>query len=330
MRIAVIGTGAMGSLFSARLTPFVTTFMFGTWPEQVATLRRQPLRLIQPDGSEIQEWINVNDDLSQVPAVDLALVVVKCWQTRRAASNTAKLLAPGGLALTLQNGLGNIEILADALGPARASLGVTSEGATMLAPGTVRHAGHGTTHIVSSPSTAKNLEYLVELLRSAGFVTELVDDSDSLVWGKLAVNTGINPLTALLDVRNGFLAKNPTAKALMVDAARETESVAKAQGIELPYTSAAQRTIEVAEATAENVSSMLQDIRRGMPTEIDAISGAVIDYARQLSIHTPVNEALHLLVKTKISGEEWRTKLSELEPALRWRFESLAVLEESR
>ena len=147
---------------------------------------------------------------------------------------------------------------------------------------------------------------LAALLRQAGFTTHLVEHVDSLVWGKLAVNAGINPLTALLNVPNGYLAQDPRARRIMMAAAAETAAVAAAQGIPLPYASAPQRALAVAQATAANHSSMLQDVRQGRPTEIEAICGAIARVGQQWSVPTPVNTALWRLVKalenSKIDG----------------------------
>ena len=126
------------------------------------------------------------------------------------------------------------------------------------------------------------------------------NEADSLLWGKLAVSCGINSLTALLRVPNGELLKRPTATALMVRAANECTAVAHARGIRLPFPDAAARAREVAERTATNRSSMLQDILRGARTECDAINGAIAAEGRRLGIPTPVNEILWQLVQAAI------------------------------
>jgi 2-dehydropantoate 2-reductase len=138
---------------------------------------------------------------------------------------------------------------------------------------------------------------VANLFNQAGLTTHLVDNVDGLVWGKLAVSCGINPLTALLGVPNGFLAENESAKQVMMAAARETAVVAQTLDITLPFPDAGQRALEVAQATAANHSSMLQDISRGAPTEIEAICGAVIKYGRNAHIPTPINEKLLQLVR---------------------------------
>ena len=200
------------------------------------------------------------------------------------------------MALTLQNGLGNLQVLEDAIGPDRAALGVTTSGATLIGPGQVRVGGAGPTYVAHHP----RLESLVDTLDSAGFEMHAATDLESLIWGKLAVNAGINALTALLEVPNGELLERDHARTLMNEAASETAEVARAQGLELPYDDPSRHVEEVARRTAENESSMLQDIRRGAPTEVDAINGAVAREGKRQDVPTPVNWVLWNLVRAKV------------------------------
>jgi 2-dehydropantoate 2-reductase len=197
------------------------------------------------------------------------------------------------VALTLQNGMGNREKLAKALGARRVTLGVTTIGANLVGAGRVRPAGEG----VISLSVHSRLSPLTEMLRRAGFVVEAAPDPDALLWGKLVINAAINPLTALLGVPNGALLERPTARALMVSVAREAAAVAVAQGLHLPYPDPVVAVETIARRTATNRSSMLQDIQRGAPTEIDAICGAIVTAGESTGVPTPVNRTLWQLVK---------------------------------
>jgi len=302
LNIAVFGVGALGTLFGSRLSPLANVTLFGNWPEQVDALRQNGLTVTQSDGSQTHHFLQATNDLNEMHPADIALILVKSHQTARAARQAANVLKPAGLAITIQNGLGNQKKLAEAVGPARAAIGITAQGATVLGPGQLRHAGNGPTHLALLPGRERQLEQVTELFNAAGLETTLVDHADSLVWGKLAINAGINPLTALLEVPNGALDEDETLRQIMSAAAIEVAAVAAAQGIELPYPDAARRTIEVAEATANNRSSMLQDISRGTPTEIEAISGAVVRYGQRLGVATPVNNFLWQMVNDKEAG----------------------------
>ncbi len=302
LNIAIFGVGAMGSLFGSRLHELAQVTLIGNWAEQLETVRREGLTLTYPDGQQTRHTLRLTNNLAEVPPADLALILVKSHQTARAAGQAAQVLKPDGLAITLQNGLGNLELVAEAVGPQRAGLGITAQGATMLAPGQLYHAGQGPTHLARLPGREKQLAEIVALFNTAGLETSLVDNADSLVWGKLAINAGINPLTALLEVPNGALAENENWQEVMSAAANEVARIAAAQGIHLPYADAARRAAEVSQATASNRSSMLQDVSRHAPTEIEAISGAVVRFGKRLGIPTPVNQLLLDLVKAKEEG----------------------------
>ncbi len=298
--LLIVGTGAMACLFAARLSAAgVQVTMLGSWPEGLQAIRQRGVRVVEPDGQEKAYPVLAVDNPAACPAARHALVLVKAWQTERAAGQLAGCLAADGLALTLQNGLGNREKLAQALGEARVAQGATTSGATLLAPGRVRPAGEGKIILGEHPG----LDPLADLLRQAGFAVECVPDPSSALWGKLVINTAINPLTAILGVPNGALVERPSARLLMAAAAREAASVAVRRGIQLPYEDPAAEAEAVARRTAENFSSMLQDVRRSAPTEIEAICGAIVQAGEEVQFPTPINQALRLLVKA-ISEEE--------------------------
>ncbi len=294
--ILLVGTGALATLFAARLSEAgYSVSMLGTWKEGIEALRQNGARLIDADGKERQFEVRATEDPREYTGAKHALVLVKAWQTERAARQLRECLAdaPRGLVVTLQNGLGNRETLAQSLGADRVALGTTTAGATLLGPGLAKMGGEG----IISLERHQALGPLEAALRSAKFNVQIVEDAQSLVWGKLVVNAAINPLTALLRVRNGELLERPSARELMGALARETAQVAYAEKINLPFTDPVQTAEEVARKTAANYSSMLQDVLRGAPTEIDAICGAVVKTALKHKIGAPVNWAFWQLVK---------------------------------
>ena len=315
----------MGCLFAARLTGLTELMLFGRWKEQLSALASQGLLLIHQDGSQTRHAVNASEHITDIYAFDVVLVLVKGWQSQRAAEVSKKLIRENGLVLTLQNGLGNLEILAKSVGKERTVQGVTSEGATLIKPGVVRHAGAGITYLAKTKETEQRLTVFANLLRKAKFDTHLIASPESLIWGKLAVNAGINPLTGLLQVPNGYLAINAVARSLMNKAAKETEAVASAQNIVLPYADAAEQALQVAQATATNRSSMAQDVARGAPTEIDSICGAIVRFGRELHISTPVNQALLQLIRIQIDQGNWLEEIDSLPLEIRDEFRSLAI-----
>jgi len=256
-------------------------------------LKEHGIRVVE--GERVVSYpVKAVSDPSLLDPFRLALVLVKSWQTPRAGEHLAEGLVPEGIALSLQNGLGNRETLARILGRERTAQGVTTTGATLLGPARVRPGGEGEISIGKHP----RIMPLVEMLQQAGFAVEIVDDVDSLIWRKLLINVGINPLTAILGVTNGQLVESASALTLMARAVEEVQGAAAAEGVDLGMSDPLGDVKHVAVNTAGNTSSMLQDVRRGAPTEIDAICGEVCRAAEKHGKAAPVNRALMLLVKS--------------------------------
>ena len=296
MRITIVGAGAMGSLFGGMLSRVADVSLLDPWAEHVAAIRRDGLSIADPSG-DVVATLQATTDPSEIGPTDLAIIFVKSHRTEWASETAARFLKPGGLALTLQNGLGNRDVIARVLGEQRAWQGTTAHGATMLGPGHVRHAGKGPTHVEDKAGHRDQIHEIATLFGQAGIETQVSADVESLLWGKLVINVGINALTALLRVRNGVLNEADGPRALMDQAVEEAVQVALAKGVKLPYDDPRQRVREVAVATGANLSSMLQDVLRGSPTEIDVINGVIVRQARELGIPAPVNESLTALIK---------------------------------
>jgi len=292
--ILLVGTGALATLFAARLGQAGhSVSMLGTWKQGLQALRENGARIVDADGNERAYQVHATDDPREVSGAKFAIVLVKSWQTERAAHQLKLALADDGHALTLQNGLGNRETLTRDLGTGRVSLGVTTTGATLLAPGLVRTGGEGTISIEQNQALAP----LEAALRSSNFNLQIVEDAQSLIWGKLVINAAINPLTALLRIPNGELLARPVVRKMMASLARETAEVAAAEHVSLPFSNPVSAVEDVARKTAKNHSSMFQDVRRGAPTEIDAICGAVTKRAELHGIDTPFNRTCWRLVR---------------------------------
>ena len=321
MKIGIIGAGAMGSLLGFYLCQQAEVWLLDPWREHVAAIRSTGLQC-ERDGVVQTRRPRATRDPAEIGGCGAVLVLVKAHQTAWAAEQARALLKddgrrmkdetaatslassiilhpsslPSSLVVTLQNGVGNRELLAAALGEERVGQAVTALGATLLGPGHVRHAGQGKTVFGAAPDRA-TAQALAELFGACGLPAELTDDLDALVWGKLVVNVGINALTALLRVPNGALAETPEARDLVAAAVAEAVAVAAARGVALPYDDPLAHVLAVARATGANRSSMLQDALRGSPTEIATINGAVAREGARLGVPTPVNRMLAALVE---------------------------------
>ena len=296
--ILLVGTGALATLFAARLSEAGHgVHMLGTWQKGLAELKQHGARMVDANGNERTFQVHATDDPREVSGAKFAIVLVKSWQTARVARQLKESLASDVHALTLQNGLGNLETLALDLGMGRVSMGVTTTGATLVGPGLVRAGGEGVISIEQNQA----LGPLETALRSSNFNLQIVADAQSLIWGKLVINAAINPLTALLQVPNGELLSHPKARRMMGELARETAEVAEAEHVDLPFSNPVSAAEDVARKTATNLSSMFQDVRRGAPTEIDAICGAVMQMGQKHGIRTPYNKACWTMVRASVS-----------------------------
>jgi 2-dehydropantoate 2-reductase len=301
--VVILGTGAMACLFGARLARFAAArvTLVGTWQAGLDQIAAHGLRLEDESGDwrAPAEARRLGQDAG---SADLVLVLVKSQQTQAIAPWAARCEGP---ILTLQNGLGNGALLAAAAGKARVLLGTTTAGARLLGPAHVRTSSLGLTSVESAPAAVQ----VVQLLRDAGFPAAETSAIHARLWRKLAANCAINALSALRGVPNGALLGSAQNRSRLEAAAREVAAVAAALGFPLDQ-DGAEIALEVARATAGNRSSMLQDLERGVATEIDALNGAVVREGRRVGVPTPVNEALW----TEILARQGTPAVTALQP----------------
>jgi 2-dehydropantoate 2-reductase len=299
MKIGIVGAGAMGSLFGGRLARAgQEVLLYDIYREHVEAMRR--------DGLVIEDLASGRQDVCHPGAttaaedledVEILIIFVKSAATEAVALQFSGTTGGEAIAVTMQNGLGNEGILKEHFGEGRTAAGVTSQGATFLGPGRIRHAGRGPTHLCMSDRNNEKLQDFVDALNVAGLETDLEENIDDLIWSKLIINVGINALTALTGLPNGRLLDFPDTKALMADLVAEAVAVAEKKGVRLTYDDPLQMVYQVAEKTGGNRSSMLQDFDRKRPSEIDFINGAIVREAEALGLEVPVNRTLTRLVR---------------------------------
>ena len=295
MHVVVFGAGSLGSLLGGLLARAHEVTLVG---------REEHVRAVRADGLRVTGAVDLTahpEARTDPPAsADLVLVAVKAFDTADAARALAA-MDDAGVVLSLQNGMGNEETLAATL-PWPVLAGTTDFGAERTGPGVVRCNGVGAVTLGppeggESPAARRAGEGFQE----AGLDTTVTDDMPRRLWTKLAVNAGVNPVTALARVDNGAVLAEPLAGTARA-AARETASVATAAGVDLDPEAAVAAMEGVARDTAGNVSSMRQDVEAGRPTEVGAINGYVVE---QASESVPVNRTLAALLdgrETEKSG----------------------------
>jgi 2-dehydropantoate 2-reductase len=306
MKIVVVGPGAMGCLFAAFLSkslPAGRQGRAGIWlldkdEERVAKINQQGIILEGISGSW-QAQVKVTKDANEIQVADLIIIAVKSYDTKEAIMHAKSLVGENTGVLTLQNGIGNIEIISEVVGSDKVIGGVTNEGATLLDIGHIRHAGRGETVIGridgKIPVVMRSIR---EIFNKVGFETRISRDIKGLLWSKLIINAGINALTAVTRLNNGRLIEFDGTRKTLREAVTEATRIAKRKRIKIIYDDPLAKVEAVCEATSGNVSSMLQDVLKKKRTEIDFINGVIVRQGQELNIPTPVNSVLTDLVKT--------------------------------
>ncbi len=295
MHLAVLGAGAIGSVFAGMLSTDHAVTLVGHETDHLRAIQEEGLELTDPEGNSSTHQMAATTDHGSVADSDLLLVAVKSYDTRQAMDDVAEHVGDTPV-LTLQNGLGNVERICEFVRAKQVLGGTTTNGAYVPAPGHVKHTGWGHTAIgrMWGPNDGF-VEAVAEAFRSVGFETTVESDIERAIWEKVVVNVGINPATALARVPNGYLVTEPPGERLLESAVREAERVAEAEGIEISMDPVA-RTRAVAEDTGPNHSSMLQDVQSGSKTEIRALNGAIVDRAAEHGIEAPVNRTVTDLI----------------------------------
>ena len=296
-RVAVVGAGAVGCYYGGMLARAGVAVTLIGRPAHVDAMARDGLRLTTAAFDE-HVAVQASADVAAVAAAGLVLVCVKSTDTDATAAQLAPHLAPGACVLSLQNGVDNASRLQAIVGRpvAPAVVYVASE---MGGPGHVRHMGRGEL-VIPSDIGADGRSFtsadLVALFARAGVPVELSDNVIGALWSKLVLNCGYNAMSAITDIPYGRLVQLPGVAQTIRSVVLECLAVADALRITIPgdVFAAVER---IAATMPHQVSSTCQDLRRGKPSEIDHLNGFVANEGDRLGIATPVNRALHALVK---------------------------------
>ncbi|MGE4413644.1 MAG: ketopantoate reductase family protein [Candidatus Caldatribacteriota bacterium] len=299
MKITIVGAGAMGSLFGGLLAESGNeVLLIDIWQEHVDAINNKGLWIEGLSGDRFIKIKAATKASKTGGSSDLLIVFVKSYHTETAAKNISSLVGENTAILTLQNGLGNFEILSDILGYQKVVAGTTSYGATILGPGRVRHAGVGPTAIGElDGKITPRLKEIAQLFNEAGIKTETTNNVIGLIWSKLLINVGINALGAILQVKNGALIRGEHTLKLQRVLLEEALEVARKKKIELTHQNMIEEVTQICEKTRDNLNSMLQDVLKKRKTEIDFINGAIVREGEKLNLSTPANQIITELIK---------------------------------
>ncbi len=286
----------MGCLHAAALAEGgVRVGLLDHRPERAARIAQRGV-VVERDGEQTTVPVPCSIDARDFHPAGLAIILVKAYDTEEATRHALPALDEAASALTLQNGLGNYERIAELVSPARVLAGTTTTGATLLGEGHVREAGRGFTQVGSPGGVEHRAREAVALLLRAGIDCEATSRVDDILWAKAIVNAAVNPLTALTGLRNGVLVELPELREELRAVAEEAAKVARMSGA-FVHEDIAGLVEDICRQTAQNRSSMLQDVSAGRRTEIDYINGEIARRADERGVPAPLCRMLTALVQ---------------------------------
>lgn len=294
MRFIVFGAGGVGSVVAAKLSRHHDVALVGR-DDHVQAIREKGLELRGKTEMVAKDLVAVRraDELDEEPP-PVILVTVKAYDSP-VARDALKVFWKTAVFVSLQNGLGNEEVLAERA--SRVLSAVVNQGAIFLEPGVVYHAGERDTYFGPFAGTeAEDAERVAAAFVEAGMAAEAVPDVERRLWEKTVLNAAVNPVAALLGLRSGELIDEATLRILR-SIVEESVAIAKASGIGVEVDDVMKAIDGIARATPDNKPSMLQDLERGKRTEIDAINGALVERAERSGLPAPLNDLLTRLVR---------------------------------
>jgi 2-dehydropantoate 2-reductase len=301
MKIAVLGGGgAMGGLFGGWLARSGNDVaLIDVSKSAIESINGNGVRIEEKSGESATISVKATNSPEAVGPVDVIINFVKCYHTEAAVRSALPMIGPDTAVLSLQNGWGNADRIAEVVGRERVLVGLTYHSATLLAPGHVRHPGTGMTYLGElGGETTPRLRAVADALKRAGFEVSVSPRILDEVWKKLALNVCTLPTAPLLRFSADQLNQHDGTRAMMRGLLGEVGSVARAQGIHLDEAENWQAITTLLDRAVGARGSMVQDVEAGRPTEIDVINGAIVDAGARHNIATPLNNSMVWMIKS--------------------------------
>ena len=299
MKIGIIGAGAMGCLYACLLSEKNNVTLFDVSQNVVNAINADGIVCGTPDGKEKTFHVAAALSGSAKSPFDLVILFVKDMVSEAALAGNRALIGSETTLLSLQNGMGNLEIMEKFAPSAQILLGTTKHNCVCTAPGRIYHSGAGITHIGSPAGSRAPAEKVAAAFAACGVEADVCDNVNHLLWEKLFVNMTINPVTALLDSTIGIIASDSHARALSAALIKEAAAVAAADGEAFDPDEVFANLMKTAELLTTGKASMCQDMERGKRTEIDFINGAVVRLGKKYGVPTPCHETVVNLIHAK-------------------------------
>lgn len=292
MRIAVLGCGAMGGLFSAYLSRHNDVTVIDVNPGLVAKINAEGMKVREPDGRVDTYHPRAVLSTAGMGPVDLVVIFVKAMFSESALAKNRGIIGPDTCLMTLQNGSGHEEILGKFVDEAHVVIGTTQHNANVSQPGVSNHGGSGITHIGCITGDVKRLQPLADTFTACGLEADVSDQVQKMIWNKMFTNVSASALTGALQVPMGFIVQNENAWDLCRRLIREAVDVAAAMGMTFDYDEKVAEVRRVCENSPAGLTSIYADIHRGRRTEVDFISGSVVRAAHKCGVPAPSHEFL--------------------------------------
>jgi 2-dehydropantoate 2-reductase len=304
VKIAIVGTGAMGSVYAGLLASAGhEVWAVDPWQEHVEAIRKRGLRVEGASGDRVVR-IGATTDAAEVGEAELVVIATKAMNVEAASESARVLVGPETLVLSIQNGLGGPDLAAAILGEERVAVGVAGGfGASIVEPGHVHHHGLELIRLGErkGPATPR-IEAVSQVWRQAGFNVQVYDDIDRLVWEKLICNVTFSGPCAVLACTIGEVIADPHAWTVASQCGQEAFQVAGALGVSLGFDDPVSYVRDFGLRMPGARPSMLLDLMAGRPSEIDFINGAIPRAARELGVATPFNDVITAVVKALEAG----------------------------
>lgn len=302
MRIAVIGAGAMGSIYGGHLSQQNEVILVDTNQQVVEQINKNGL-LVDENGTTVCYQPKALCDTSEEKPVDLVILFVKALFSRAALENNSALIGPDTRLMTLQNGAGHEDLLKEFVSEDRVIIGTTEDNGAVLGLGHVRRGGTGVTNVgMLTEDRDGFLDRLKENFDSCGFGVRIHENIQYLIWDKLFTNVSLSALTGILQVDMGYIAADEYAWKLCCQLIHETILTAAAAGLEFDEEAVKEKVRKTSLNNPQGCTSIRADLRDGRRTEVDTISGAVVRAASRYGVDVPG----HTFVVNLVHGMEGR------------------------
>jgi 2-dehydropantoate 2-reductase len=302
MEIAIVGAGVLGSIFGGLfLEKGFNVTLIEVLQERVRLIDKEGLWLQWPDGERTHSSISITSKVDEVGVKDVVMIAVKGYHTRSAIESAMPMIGDDTIVLSVQNGLGNLEVIVETVGPKRVVGGITAHSGMPVSMNEVRYVGGLGPLLVIGPYdgvSRPGFKHMVEQFQAVGLDVHTTPDINSVIWKKLIANVSTNVVAALTGLTGVIAVKNEPSVKIIEALAQELSQVARAKGIDFPeLDDPLDFSLKAFASTKDNRVSMLQDVEAGRPTEIGNLNEVIVSEGRRFNIPTPYNEAVSWLTR---------------------------------